>query len=138
MSVRTPSPDSGRLAATVRALRPRQWPKNVLVFAAPVAAGSIDEWSVARNSLFAFVAFCLAASGTYLLNDAQDVESDRQHPTKRNRPIAAGIVPVPLAYALVEGLEPVIRNRPKATQFPGRQCRPPRPTSTTGSSLQTV
>jgi len=82
----------------VRAIRPRQWAKNVLVFAAPVAAGSIDEWSVARDSLFAFVAFCLAASGTYLLNDARDVESDRLHPVKRNRPIACGVVPIGLAY----------------------------------------
>ena len=88
----------GKVHGFVRALRPRQWAKNVLVFAAPVAAGSIDEWSVARDSIFAFVAFCLAASGTYLLNDARDVESDRLHPVKRNRPIASGVVSLPLAY----------------------------------------
>ena len=70
------------------AMRPRQWAKNVLVFAAPIAAGSIDEWPVCARQPFAFVAFCLAASGTYLLNDARDVESDRLHPMKRNRPIA--------------------------------------------------
>ncbi|MGZ4715943.1 MAG: decaprenyl-phosphate phosphoribosyltransferase [Acidimicrobiales bacterium] len=88
----------GKVHGFVRALRPRQWAKNVLVFAAPVAAGSINEWSVLRNSLFAFVAFCLAASGTYLLNDARDVESDRLHPVKRNRPIASGVVSLPVAY----------------------------------------
>jgi decaprenyl-phosphate phosphoribosyltransferase len=88
------------LSGIVRSLRPQQWAKNVLVFAAPVAAGVIDEGHVLRDSVLAFVAFCAAASGTYLLNDSSDVESDRRHPTKRNRPIAAGIVPVPLAVVL--------------------------------------
>lgn len=81
----------------VRTARPRQWLKNVLVFAAPFAAGQIGHLSVLRAALIAFVAFCLAASAIYLVNDAKDVEADRAHPTKRNRPIAAGIVPVPLA-----------------------------------------
>lgn len=90
-----------RLARGVlRSLRPHQWVKNVLVFAAPVAAGVINDPDVLRNVLLAFVAYCIAASGTYLINDASDVESDRRHPTKRNRPIAAGIVPVPLALGL--------------------------------------
>ena len=91
---------SARLAAVVRAVRPRQWAKNVLVFAAPVAAGSIDQRSVAVHAVLAFVAFCLAASGTYLWNDANDVEADRRHPTKRNRPIAAGIITPTFAYVL--------------------------------------
>jgi decaprenyl-phosphate phosphoribosyltransferase len=90
-----------RLARGIlRSLRPHQWTKNVLVFAAPIAAGVIDEPDVLRDALLAFVAYCMAASGTYLLNDASDVEADRRHPTKRNRPIAAGIVPVPLAVVL--------------------------------------
>jgi decaprenyl-phosphate phosphoribosyltransferase len=88
------------LRGIVRSLRPQQWMKNVLVFAAPVAAGVIDEWGYLRNALLAFVAFCTLASGVYLLNDSRDVEADRLHPTKRNRPIAAGIVPVRLAVAL--------------------------------------
>ena len=91
---------SDRVGALVQAMRPRQWAKNVLVFAAPVAAGSIDDRSVALHSLLAFVAFCLAASGTYLVNDARDVASDRLHPTKRNRPIAAGLIPVSTAYVV--------------------------------------
>ncbi len=83
----------------VRTMRPHQWLKNVLVFAAPAAAGELGDAGVLVDTLIAFVAFCLAASGTYLLNDALDVDADRRHPTKRNRPIAAGIVPLPLAVA---------------------------------------
>ncbi|MFI6870939.1 decaprenyl-phosphate phosphoribosyltransferase [Nocardia sp. NPDC050406] len=91
----------------VKAARPRQWVKNVLVLAAPLAAGKtasgdlvIGDWSVIWHVGIAFVVFCLAASGIYLINDALDVEADRAHPTKRYRPIAAGVVPVNLAYAL--------------------------------------
>jgi decaprenyl-phosphate phosphoribosyltransferase len=78
--------------------RPKQWAKNVLVFAAPAAAGVLDnrEWAV--DAAIAFAAFCLAASGTYYVNDARDVAADRLHPTKRNRPVASGSVPVPVAY----------------------------------------
>ena len=84
----------------VRTARPKQWAKNVLVFAAPFAAGRITHLPVLGAAAIAFVAFCLAASAIYLVNDAKDVEADRAHPTKRNRPIAAGIVPVPAAMAL--------------------------------------
>jgi decaprenyl-phosphate phosphoribosyltransferase len=77
--------------------RPKQWTKNVLVVAAPAAAGVLDQWWAVRDTLVAFAAFCLAASGTYLLNDALDVEADRLHARKRHRPVAAGEVSVPLA-----------------------------------------
>jgi decaprenyl-phosphate phosphoribosyltransferase len=87
-------------AGLLKAVRPRQWVKNVLVLAAPVAAGKVGELSVLGDAAVAFVAFCLAASGIYLINDALDVEADREHPRKRYRPIAAGVVPVRLAYAL--------------------------------------
>jgi decaprenyl-phosphate phosphoribosyltransferase len=93
------SPRRG-LPAMLRALRPKQWLKNLLVFAAPVAAGVIDEPDKLLESVLAFVAFCLLASGTYLLNDARDIEADRLHPTKRHRPIAAGLLPLPLAFTL--------------------------------------
>jgi decaprenyl-phosphate phosphoribosyltransferase len=89
----------GMVAGLVRTARPRQWLKNVLVFAAPFTAGRISDGVVLRAAVVAFVAFCLAASAIYLINDAKDVAADRAHPTKRNRPIAAGIVPVPLAFA---------------------------------------
>ncbi|MEU6586535.1 decaprenyl-phosphate phosphoribosyltransferase [Nocardia sp. NPDC046763] len=92
----------------VKAVRPRQWVKNVLVLAAPLAAGTIpgtDTFVLSDLTRdlhigIAFVVFCLAASGIYLVNDSLDVEADRAHPTKRCRPIAAGVVPVNLAYAL--------------------------------------
>ena len=76
----------------VKAVRPRQWVKNVLVLAAPLAAGSATELDVLIPVALAFVVFCMAASGIYLVNDAMDVEADRAHPTKRFRPIAAGVL----------------------------------------------
>ncbi|MGV0644331.1 decaprenyl-phosphate phosphoribosyltransferase [Mycolicibacterium sp. XJ879] len=89
----------------VKAIRPRQWVKNVLVFAAPLAALGDDRYvydyrEVLVRVLLAFAVFSLAASAVYLVNDARDVEADRAHPTKRFRPIAAGVVPEWLAYTL--------------------------------------
>src|SRR4029079_11155034 len=77
--------------------------KNILVFTAPVAALGDDRYlydyrGVLIKVLIAFVAFSLAASCVYLVNDSRDVEADRAHPTKRFRPIAAGVVPEWLAY----------------------------------------
>ena len=78
--------------AHLREARPKQWVKNVLVFAAPGAAGVLNEWSALWPTLVAFVALCMAASGTYYWNDILDVEADRAHPRKRARPIASGAV----------------------------------------------
>ena len=97
---RTPGLRGSRGWGVVRALRPRQWVKNVLVLAAPLAAGAILDPDVLRPTAVAFVLFCLASSGVYLVNDTIDVEEDRRHPRKRFRPIAAGLVPRPLAVAL--------------------------------------
>jgi len=88
----------------VRAVRPRQWVKNVLVFAAPGAAGVLTTADGVWRTLVVFVVFCLAASGTYLWNDIADRDSDRRHPTKRRRPIAAGVVSVRLAGVVGSGL----------------------------------
>lgn len=79
-----------RVPAAVRAVRPRQWIKNVLVFTAPLAAGEILDPGVVLGALLAFVAFCLISATVYLINDVRDVEEDRLHPRKRFRPIAAG------------------------------------------------
>ena len=81
----------------VRAVRPRQWTKNVLVFAAPGASGVLTTTDGIWRTLVVLVAFCAAASGTYLWNDIADRESDRRHPTKCHRPIAAGVVSVRVA-----------------------------------------
>ena len=104
MSVMADTPEQTRpsihrtLGGLIRTARPHQWTKNVLVLAAPFASTRILDPAVLRSAAFAFVAFCFAASSIYLINDAKDVEADRAHPTKRTRPIAAGIVPVPLAF----------------------------------------
>ncbi|RLK60043.1 decaprenyl-phosphate phosphoribosyltransferase [Actinokineospora cianjurensis] len=94
----TPAARPGVLAGLLRTARPRQWVKNVLVLAAPFTANRIFEQDVLVAAVIAFASFCLVSSSVYLVNDAIDVAADREHPTKRNRPIASGIVPVRLAY----------------------------------------
>jgi decaprenyl-phosphate phosphoribosyltransferase len=79
-----------RLPAAVRAMRPRQWIKNVLVVTAPLAGGRLLERSVLADTALAFVAFCLVSATVYLINDVRDVAEDRLHPRKRFRPIASG------------------------------------------------
>jgi decaprenyl-phosphate phosphoribosyltransferase len=74
----------------LRACRPRQWSKNLLVLAAPCAAGVIDRPQVAAQVAGAFLVLCLISSATYLVNDVRDREQDRRHPRKRLRPVAAG------------------------------------------------
>ena len=97
-------PPDNLVVGIVRAVRPRQWVKNLLVVAAPLAAlgGAVkyDYRDVWIDVSIAFVVFCMAASAVYLVNDVRDVEADRAHPTKRFRPIAAGVVPEWLAYTL--------------------------------------
>ena len=94
-----------KLPAPIRALRPHQWSKNIFVLAAFGFAygdrsqgASVDMADLPRV-LYAVAAFCLGSSAIYLVNDVMDVESDRQHPTKRFRPIAAGEISV--SFALV-------------------------------------
>jgi decaprenyl-phosphate phosphoribosyltransferase len=89
-----------RVPATVRAVRPRQWVKNLLVLAAPLAAGRLFEPAILRGAALAFVAFCLVSASVYLVNDVRDVGEDRLHPTKRFRPIAAGELKPATALAL--------------------------------------
>lgn len=91
------------LFGLLRGLRPKQWVKNLLVFAAPAAAGALTHRHVAMVTIAAFVLFCAAAGGTYLINDALDAEADRAHPRKRNRPVASGVVPVPVALGVGAG-----------------------------------
>ena len=88
------------VVAAFVALRPRQWLKNVLVFAAPLAAGSVFEVDVFWPTVGAFIAFCLVSSSTYLINDLRDIKTDQQHPIKRSRPIAAGELSPALATVM--------------------------------------
>ena len=98
---RTAAPRPSSLGdGLIRQARPKQWAKNVLVAAAPAAAGVLtDPYQLAVTAL-AFTSFCLTASGVYYLNDARDVVADRRHPTKRHRPMAAGVVPLRVGIAV--------------------------------------
>jgi decaprenyl-phosphate phosphoribosyltransferase len=97
-------PPANLITGVIKAMRPRQWVKNVLVLAAPLSAAGrghrYDYGQLGIQVSVAFVVFSLAASAVYLVNDVRDVEADRQHPTKRFRPIAAGVVPEWLAYTM--------------------------------------
>ncbi|MGA4850806.1 decaprenyl-phosphate phosphoribosyltransferase [Streptomyces sp. G5(2025)] len=84
----------------LKTARPRQWVKNVLVVAAPAAAGELFSRHAAAQLAIVFGLFTAAASAVYLINDARDADADRAHPTKCRRPVAAGQVPVPVAYAV--------------------------------------
>jgi 4-hydroxybenzoate polyprenyltransferase len=90
----------------IRSMRPSQWPKNLVVFAGLIFAQKIFSardgsvvihWIPILRACGAFAAFCIVSSATYLLNDVLDREADRVHPTKRNRPIASGALPVNVA-----------------------------------------
>jgi decaprenyl-phosphate phosphoribosyltransferase len=78
-------------------MRPRQWVKNGIIGVAPAAAGTLGHADVMRHTIAAFICFCALSSGLYILNDLRDVDADRQHPTKRQRAIAAGQLPPRLA-----------------------------------------
>lgn len=99
----TGPPSRGLARALLVEARPKQWVKNLLVFAAPGAAKVLEEPDAMAHTVAAFVVFCLAASGTYYLNDLADREADRRHPTKRFRPIARGEIPPGLALAVGVG-----------------------------------
>jgi decaprenyl-phosphate phosphoribosyltransferase len=83
--------------ALLKEARPKQWAKNLLVFAAPAAAGVLDNGAYLWRSVVMFIAFCMVSSGTYYWNDILDVDSDRNHPTKQHRPIARGDISLGLA-----------------------------------------
>lgn len=90
--------------ALLESLRPAQWVKNLLVFAALVFAHKADDPQAVIDSTVAFLLFCAATSGVYLLNDLFDREADRKHPLKKDRPIASGRVPIGLACFVLSAL----------------------------------
>ncbi|CAN5126346.1 decaprenyl-phosphate phosphoribosyltransferase [soil metagenome] len=89
-----------KLSPLIRGLRPHQWLKNVLVVAAPLAAGVLFQPGVWLAVIATFLLFCAASSGVYLINDILDVEADREHPKKKNRPIASGALSIRLALVV--------------------------------------
>ena len=111
-----PASSARWLPAAIRTTRPRQWPKNLLVFAAPLAAASFGRSDGFYYALIAMLAFACASAAVYFVNDVVDVERDRRHPVKRNRPIASGALPerhavvlAVLAAAVAVGAGVVIR-----------------------------
>src|SRR5438874_7293245 len=104
MGIESPPGPGTVFRALITALRPSQWVKNSLVFAALIFSRQLTIWDAIWHSLVAFAIMCLASSGIYLLNDLRDRQEDRQHPKKKHRPLAAGTLPVPLAAAVMLGL----------------------------------
>ncbi|CAN5498337.1 decaprenyl-phosphate phosphoribosyltransferase [soil metagenome] len=88
------------IAAALLVLRPKQWTKNLLVFAALVFTGNATDKNFLIPTVIAFAAMCLASSATYIYNDIQDRERDRAHPKKKKRPIAAGTI-TPTVAAII-------------------------------------
>ncbi len=96
--------ERGPLRAALKTARPHEWVKNVLVFAGLLFSGQVDDpWAIGQ-ALITFAAFCAISSAGYFINDLNDVELDRQHPKKRFRPIAAGQLSIPTAWAIASGL----------------------------------
>jgi 4-hydroxybenzoate polyprenyltransferase len=97
----------GKVRASFAAMRPRQWTKNLLVFAGIVFAAEVGDWHRWVEACVCFAAYCAASSAAYLANDVRDAELDRQHPVKRLRPIARGELSergaLSLAFVLVAG-----------------------------------
>lgn len=94
------APRASRAQALVRALRPHQWCKNTLVFVPVITAHAYSNFHAVGGALAMFAAWCLVASGIYVINDLLDLEADRRHPTKRHRPLASGDLPIPAGLAL--------------------------------------
>jgi len=95
------------LPPLLKTMRPRQWTKNGFVFAALVFDGTMENFGLRlASTLFAFLLLCFMSSAVYIMNDLSDIESDRQHPVKRNRPLPAGTLSptVAMVAAVVLGL----------------------------------
>ena len=83
--------------ALIKSMRLRQWPKNLFILAAVIFDGQLFNRDSLLVSIAGVLVFCLISSSVYLINDIKDIESDRQHPVKKNRPIASGKLPVKFA-----------------------------------------
>ena len=93
-------PGRGPVRAAIKTMRPKEWIKNLLVFAGLLFSGQFDDPAAIASATVTFLAFCAVASAGYLVNDAHDADLDREHPTKRFRPIAAGELSIRTAITL--------------------------------------
>jgi 4-hydroxybenzoate polyprenyltransferase len=98
----TQKQNTSLIIAAIKVARPIHWTKNLSIFAAVFLSGIMFDKGLFALTLQAFVAFCFAASATYIINDLFDIKRDRLHPTKRFRPIASGALPIP--FAIVEAI----------------------------------
>ena len=89
------------LPALLKSMRPKQWPKNALIFVALVFDRQLANPGAFLHTLAGFILFCMISSAVYIINDVLDIDADRNHPTKRLRPIAFGQLPVSVARAAV-------------------------------------
>jgi 4-hydroxybenzoate polyprenyltransferase len=103
-SVRVIVPPRRLVRSAIRALRPYQWVKNLLVFLPLIASHRILEPDLAMRAGWAFIAFCLCASAIYVANDLFDIQADREHPRKRHRPFASGDLSVPIGLGMSSAL----------------------------------
>lgn len=100
--MRTPrEPKPVFVIVCLRAMRPYQWTKNLLLLAALLFAGELGNLDQVLRGLLAMASFCLAASATYIFNDLRDIENDREHPEKKDRPLASGALSIPVAWVLL-------------------------------------
>jgi len=96
------------IRSLLKTMRLRQWTKNAFIFAALVFDQQLLDPTATARTLAGFFLFCLVSSTVYIINDISDVESDRQHPEKRNRPIASGLLPIPAAWGAALALMAVV------------------------------
>jgi 4-hydroxybenzoate polyprenyltransferase len=88
-------------SALLKSMRPKQWTKNFLLFAGVIFTGKLNDMSLLLRSVAGFFIFCALSGVVYIINDLKDIESDREHPKKKKRPIAAGKISEKTAFAFV-------------------------------------
>jgi 4-hydroxybenzoate polyprenyltransferase len=92
------------LTALIKTMRPKQWAKSVFLFAALVFDRKLTHLDAIVHTILGAIVFSLIVSVVYIINDIADVEADRKHPTKRHRPIAAGKLPIPVAWGAASAI----------------------------------
>jgi 4-hydroxybenzoate polyprenyltransferase len=100
-SLNLPVQSSNRLFLLLKTMRPKQWTKNLIIFAGIIFAQKIFQPELLLRTVYAFAAFCILSGSVYIINDLVDIDKDREHPTKKNRPLASGMLSASLATAFV-------------------------------------